>query len=202
MDYNTARKKLILPEYGRHIHQMVDQIKAEQDQEKRNKLAKAVIEIMGNLNPHLRDIPDFKHMLWDHIFIMSDFDLDIESPYPIPVREKIFEKPKKLPYPNKKIRFKHYGRTLEELVVAATGFEEGPEKDLLYTILANHMKKTYLQWNRDSVTDDLIFNDINKLSNGKLTKPEGLVLTEIKDIIVAKPRKKKPERPDKKRYRN
>ena len=202
MDYNTTRSKLILPEYGRHIHKMVDHILANEDRDERNRLARAVIEIMGSMNPHLRDVPDFKHKLWDHLYIMADFDIDIDSPYPKPEREKIFEKPQILPYPNKNIRFKHYGKILENMVIAATSFEEGQEKNLLYEILANHMKKTYLTWNRDSVTDDVIFDDIRNLSNGRLTPPAGLELTETKDIVVSKPRKKTPDRPVRRKYKN
>lgn len=202
MDYNTNREKIIIPEYGRNIHKMVNHIKTKSEKSERNHLARVVIDIMGNMNPHLRDIPDFKHKLWDHIFIMADFDIDIDSPYPVPTREVIFERPKKLAYPNAKIRLKHYGRTTENMLIAASSFEDGKEKDTLYEILANHMKKTYLLWNRDSVTDDIIFNDIKKLSNNQLTTPEGLKLTETKDIIVNKPRRKKTDRPEKRRYKN
>ncbi len=194
MDYNTDRNKIILPEYGRNIHKMVDYLKTVEDLEKRNKMANIVIGIMGNMNPHLRDISDFKHKLWDHLFIMADFDLDIESPYPIPTRETMSEKPKRVPYPENNIRFKHYGKTIENMVKRTADFEDGEKKDALIVILANHMKKNYLAWNRDSVTDALIFRDLDILSKGRLKIPEGLVLTETKEIIAHKPRKKKSSR--------
>ena len=116
MDYNTQRKKLALPEYGRHIQQMVDYIASVEDRDERNRLAKSLVAIMGNLNPHLRAINDFKHKLWDHLFIMSDFKLDIDSPYPIPSLEQYNEKPRKVPYPGNPIKFKHYGRVIEMMI--------------------------------------------------------------------------------------
>ncbi len=194
MDYNTDRKKIILPEYGRNIHKMVDYLKTIEDSEKRNKMANIVIGIMGNMNPHLRDISDFKHKLWDHLFIMADFNLDIESPYPIPTRETMSEKPNRVLYPSNNIRFKHYGKTVENMVASIVEFEDGEKKNSLIVIMANHMKKNYLSWNRESVTDALIFRDLEILSKGKLKIPEGLVLTETKDIISHKPKRKKSNR--------
>ncbi|MEA3443500.1 MAG: DUF4290 domain-containing protein [Bacteroidota bacterium] len=191
MDYNTERKKLVLPEYGRNIQKMVDHIKTIEDRELRIVAAKQVITVMGNKNPHLRDIPDFKHKLWDHIYIMADFDLDIDSPYPIPVRETFQEKPQKLEYPGKKIRFKHYGKTLENMILAAIEFEDGSKKDLLVEVLANHMKKSFLFWNSDSISDENIFNDLKILSKGKLQPKEGLKLLETKDILGPRHKKKK-----------
>ncbi|HPV57222.1 MAG TPA: DUF4290 domain-containing protein, partial [Tenuifilaceae bacterium] len=149
MDYNTQRKKLVLPEYGRHIQQMVDYIAGIEDRDERNRLAKALIGIMGNLNPHLRDINDFKHKLWDHLFIMSDFKLDIDSPYPIPSLEEYMEKPQQIPYPNNPIKYKHYGRVIELMIEKAIEMEEGQEKDALKQLIANQMKKANIAWNKD-----------------------------------------------------
>ncbi|HNV53415.1 MAG TPA: DUF4290 domain-containing protein, partial [Tenuifilaceae bacterium] len=154
MDYNTQRKKLVLPEYGRHIQQMVDYIAGIEDRDERNRLAKALIGIMGNLNPHLRDINDFKHKLWDHLFIMSDFKLDIDSPYPIPSLEEYMEKPQQIPYPNNPIKYKHYGRVIELMIEKAIEMEEGQEKDALKQLIANQMKKANIAWNKDSVIDE------------------------------------------------
>ena len=195
MDYNTERKKMVLPEYGRNIQRMVDHIKTIEDRDQRNSAVRDVISIMGNMNPHLRDIPDFKHKLWDHIFIMADFDLDIESPYPIPERETFQEKPRKLEYPAKKIRFKHYGKTLENMVKEAIEFEDGPKKELLVEVLANHMKKSYLTWNRDSVSDESIFNDLRIISKGQLVPREDLKLIETKDALGPRQKKKKHSKP-------
>lgn len=182
MDYNTQRSKLSLPEYGRHIQQMVDHIAGIEDRDERNRLARSLIGIMGNLNPHLRDINDFKHKLWDHLFIMSDFKLDIDSPYPIPSVEQYQEKPKQIPYPNNPIKYKHYGRVIELIIEKAIAMEEGPEKEALKQMIANQMKKANIAWNKDSVLDEDIFRDMKTLSDGALTMAPGLKLVESRDF--------------------
>jgi len=182
MDYNTQRKKLSLPEYGRHIQQMVDHIAGIEDRDERNRLARSLIGIMGNLNPHLRDINDLKHKLWDHLFIMSDFKLDIDSPYPIPSVEQYQEKPKQIPYPNNPIKYKHYGRVIELIIEKAIAMEEGPEKEALKQMIANQMKKANIAWNKDSVLDEDIFRDMKTLSDGALTMAPGLKLVESRDF--------------------
>ncbi len=164
MDYNTSRKKLNLPEYGRNIHQMVDHLSTVEDRDERNRLARVLIGIMGNMNPHLRDVNDFKHKLWDHLFIMSDFKIDIDSPYPIPNLETYQEKPKTVPYPTQPITFKHYGRSIELMIQKAIEMEEGQQKEALTQLIANHMKKAYLMWNKDSVSDDDVIKDFARLS--------------------------------------
>ena len=189
MDYNTQRKKLALPEYGRHIQQMVDYIASVEDREERNRLAKSLVAIMGNLNPHLRDINDFKHKLWDHLFIMSDFKLDIDSPYPIPSLEQYNEKPRRVPYPGNPIKFKHYGRIIEMMIEKAVAMEEGPEKDALKQLIANQMKKANITWNKESVSDDDIFRDMQTLSNGMLVMAPGSKLVDNKEF-KNKPRTK------------
>ncbi len=188
---------MVLPEYGRNIQRMVDHLKTIENKADRNNAAKVIISIMGNMNPHLRDISDFKHKLWDHIYIMSDFDLDIDSPYPMPERQKLMEKPRKLEYPAQRIRFMHYGKTLEDMIQKAAEFDDGPEKELLTEVLANHMKKSYLTWNRDSVSDDNIFHNLKLLSNGKLQPKEDLKLIDARDVISSKPKKKKHSRANK-----
>lgn len=189
MDYNTQRKKLALPEYGRHIQQMVDYIASVEDRDERNRLAKSLVAIMGNLNPHLRDINDFKHKLWDHLFIMSDFKLDIDSPYPIPSVEQYNEKPRRVPYPGNPIKFKHYGRIIEMMIEKAVAIEEGPEKDALKQLIANQMKKANITWNKESVSDDDIFRDMQTLSNGMLVMAPGSKLVDNKEF-KNKPRTK------------
>jgi hypothetical protein len=189
MDYNTQRKKLALPEYGRHIQQMVDYIASVEDRDERNRLAKSLVAIMGNLNPHLRDINDFKHKLWDHLFIMSDFKLDIDSPYTIPSVEQYNEKPRRVPYPGNPIKFKHYGRIIEMMIEKAVAMEEGPEKDALKQLIANQMKKANITWNKESVSDDDIFRDMQTLSNGMLVMAPGSKLVDNKEF-KNKPRTK------------
>ena len=189
-DYNTSRGKLILPEYGRNIQKMVEHIMATEDRDDRNRLAQAVIIIMGNMNPHLRDINDFKHKLWDHLAIMSDFQLDIDYPYEIPRPEEFTEKPRRVSYNNQNIRYRHYGHIVESLIEEAVKLPPGDDKDTLTKLIANHMKKSYLSWNRDSVTDEIIFNDLFELSGKRLNVKEGLRLSDQKDFQKGKQRKR------------
>jgi len=197
MDYNTSRRGLVLPEYGRNIQRMVNYVKTIEDSEERNRLAKAIIQIMGTMNPHLRDVADFKHKLWDHLAIIADFELDVESPYPKPSREEIYQKPVRMKYLHSDdIRFKHYGRVLEEMIAKAITFEEGEEKNYLIEVILNQIKKSFLTWNRDSVNDELIFHDLMILSKNRLKIPEGLKLKETRDIVV------KPQNPVKKTQQN
>ncbi|MFH2141017.1 MAG: DUF4290 domain-containing protein [Bacteroidota bacterium] len=191
MDYNTQRKKLFLPEYGRHIQKMVDHVKSIEDREERNKLAKELIAIMGNLNPHFRDVADFKHKLWDHLLIMSDFDLDIDFPYEVIKKEVLTEKPRKIAYAIGEVKLKHYGRNLEKFIDYAANKEEGEEKQLLIAAIANHMKKSYLMWNKEAVLDQVIFDDIKKLSQGRISVDSTLKLNEVRDILA---RNKKPKK--------
>jgi len=185
-DYNTSRPRLILPEYGRNIQKMVDYIITIADPEERNRLAQAVIIIMGNMNPHLRDINDFKHKLWDHLAIMSNFQLDIDYPYEIPQAEEFTEKPRRVSYNNSDIRYRHYGSIVENLIREAIKLPEGEDKDTLIRLIANHMKKSYLTWNRESVTDEIIFMDLYELSGRRLNIKEGTKLSDQKDFQKGK----------------
>jgi hypothetical protein len=197
MDYNSSRKHLILPEYGRNIHKMVDFALTVEDKDERNRVAKSIIAIMGNMYPHLRDVSDFRHKLWDHLAIMSDFNLDIDSQYDAPTREKLAEKPERLPYSNKRIKYRHYGRTVETLIAKAIEIEDPKEKDALLLMIANHMKKSFLNWNKDSVPDEKIFKDIIELSKKQLEIPEGFRLSEVRERdYVQKSKKKKNPRSD------
>ena len=183
-DYNTSRKKLILPEYGRNVHKMVDHAIGIEDREERNKAARTLIGIMGNLNPHLRDVGDFKHKLWDHLAIISDFKLDIDSPYDKPEPSKLAEKPAPIPYAQESIRFKHYGKYIHMMISKAIEMEEGEERSVLIKMLANHMKKSYLTWNRENVSDEQIFADLLTLSNGNINlQPETFKLSETREIL-------------------
>ena len=190
-DYNSSRNKLILPEYGRNIQKMVNHLKTIEDRDERNKAAKTVIGVMGNLNPHLRDVNDFKHKLWDHLAIISDFDLDIDSPYEWPERESLQSKPEKVPYSQHAIRKKHYGRSIVLMIDKAVELEPGEEKEDLVKMIAYHMKKSYLTWNREAVSDEMIFLDMKNLSGGKLEVNKDLKLPETKDILAKNRSKKK-----------
>jgi len=191
MEYNTNREKLILPEYGRNIQKLIEYIITVEDKEERNKLAIGIITIMGSMYPHLRDIPEFKHKLWNHLAIMSDFKLDIDSPYPPPSIESLSELPEKIPYQSNKIKYKHYGKTLEYLIDAAVKMEEGEEKNALIELTANHMKKSYLNWNKDSVNDEKIFSDLEELSGGKISlNNNNIRLRETREILSRKNHKR------------
>jgi hypothetical protein len=190
-DYNTQRKRMALPEYGRNVQKMVDHIKTIEDRDERNRAAKTIIQIMGNLNPHLRDIGDFKHKLWDHLALIADFELDIDAPFPPPEASKFNEKPKQVPYKQGDIRFLHYGRIIELLIDAASGMEEGEEKEYLTTLIVNQMKKSYITWNRGQVADEVIIGDMKMLSGGKLKMTEGVKILEIRELIP--PVRRKPQ---------
>jgi hypothetical protein len=187
MNYNTSRPKMIIPEYGRHIQKLIDHAISLEVKEKRNEMANAIIDVMGQLNPHLRDVEDFKHKLWDHLFIMSDFKLDVDSPYPKPNAESFLEKPNKMEYPDGKIRFKHYGKGVEDLINVATEMEEGEKKDALLLSIANLMKKHYLSWSRNSVDDKQILSDLKRISRGKIELKEDLELIDTKEISTRNP---------------
>ncbi|NCT19074.1 MAG: DUF4290 domain-containing protein [Flavobacteriaceae bacterium CG_4_8_14_3_um_filter_34_10] len=168
LEYNTERPKLIIPEYGRHIQKMVQYAITFEDREERNKIVKSIIAVMGNLNPHLRDVPDFQPMLWDQLFIISDFKLDVDSPFPIPKREMLEERPEPLKYPQNFPKYRFYGNNIKRMIDVAVGWEESEKKDALILTIANHMKKSFLSWNKDSVEDDVIFKHLLELSNGKI----------------------------------
>lgn len=184
MKYNTARPKMIIPEYGRHIQDLVNHATELENKEERNEMVRAIIDVMGQLNPHLRDVSDFTHKLWDHVYIMSDFKLDIDSPYPKPEPEHFQSKPRKMPYPEDKIRFKHYGKGVENLVAKAVEMEDGEEKDALILSIANLMKKHYLSWSRNAVDDRIIWLDLNKIARGKLSFDENAQLISTKEIVT------------------
>ena len=188
LEYNTERTKLIIPEYGRHVHQMIDQAVALKDKDERNKMAKAIIGVMGNLNPHLRDVPDFKHKLWAQLFIMSNFELDADSPFEKPSKEVyVNAKPNKLEYPQSFPKYRFYGNNIKKMIDIAMSWEEGDLKDKLIANIANHMKKCFLNWNKDTVEDKVIFDHLADLSNGALKVPESkLPLTDSSEFLKNK----------------
>jgi len=192
MDYNTKRKKLPMPEYGRNIQNMVDYLMTIEDRTKRNQMAQAVIDVMGNLYPYLRDVAEYKHKLWDHIAIMTDFKLDIDYPYEPPSPDLLHEKPKRVPYNQQDIKLKHYGLITKKLIEAAIEME-GEEQRILIEQVANQMKKLYMAWNKDSVEDEKIFMDLEEISENKLKVPRDIKLTDAK-IASPTPTKKKKKK--------
>lgn len=175
MEYNTARTKLLLPEYGRNVQNMITHAMEIADREERNRAAQAIIEVMGQLNPHLRDVDDYRHKLWAHLFIMSDFQLEVDSPYEIPKKESLEEKPEIMPYPKSKIRFGHYGQYSQKILEAAIE-EVTDEKERAYLTKAmgNFMKKQFLRHNNTAVENQVIADQLGELSKGqlKLENPE------------------------------
>ena len=191
MEYNSQRSKMSISEYGRNIQKMIEQIMSIEDRVERNHQARAIINVMGQLNPHLRDVNDFKHKLWDHLFIMSDFKLDVDSPYPIPSAQSLARKPEQLGYASNHITYKHYGRHIEKIIEKACELEDAPEKTALIKLIANHLKKSYLTWNRDAVSDEEIAAHLQQLSKGKLTLDENVKLTQPPEQVNPSKVKKK-----------
>jgi len=169
MEYNTLQKKMIMPEYGRHVHIMVQHAIQIKDRDQRNAAAQTIVGVMGNLMPHLREIPDFKHKLWDHLFIISDFKLDIDAPYPPPSRAEMVEKPNTVPYPQSHIRQKHYGKILVDMIRETGKLPDCPQRDQLIQQLATQMRKSYIAWNRSEINNEQIVQDIWDISDGKIT---------------------------------
>ncbi len=183
MEYNTGRNLLAIREYGRNIQKMVDYVLTVEDREKRTQLSNSIIKVMSQISPMNRDNSDYTHKLWDHLYIMSDFKLEVDSPFPAPERFILEKKPTPLTYPKNKIKFKPYGKTIELMIKKASLMEEGAEKHAFVESIANHLKKQYLNWNRDSVNDELIIDHLEILSEGKLKLRENFKLTKTHEII-------------------
>lgn len=181
LDYNTSREKLAMPEYGRNVLKMVEELKTTEDREKRNNQAKAIIKVMELLNPQVHSQENFEHKLWDHLYIIAGFDLDIDAPYPCPVEEEFKTKPVPIPMKGTKIKAAHYGRNIEKMIDLVAEEPEGEIKNTLIRSLAIYMRQQYLIWNKDSVADETIFKDIEKLSAGKLVVPEGISLSKLSE---------------------
>ena len=181
MEYNTTRGKLILPEYGRNVQNMIAHAMEISDRKERNRAAQAIIEVMGQLNPHLRDVDDFRHKLWTHLFVMSDFNLEVDSPYEIPKAESLQEKPKLMAYPKSKIRYGHYGKYTQEILESAKEITKADERDYLKNSMANFMKKQFLSHNNDTVENHVIADQLKELSKGELVleNPDELMNTNV-----------------------
>ena len=204
LQYNNERSQLAIPEYGRHIHKMIQQVMAEDDKEQRNKQAQAIIGIMGNLNPHLRDVADFQHKLWDQLFIMSEFNLDVDAPFPKPSAEVLAAPPTPLAYPQSYPKYRFYGNNIKGMIDVLVNWEEGELKEALVYVIANHMKKCFLNWNKDTVEDRVIFDHLAELSDGKIIlSDKDEVLTESENLIrMSNKRFGKGGRSKHKKYRN
>ena len=195
MEYNTQRKKMELPEYGRSVQNMVDHALTIEDREERQRCANTIINIMGGMFPHLRDVPDFKHKLWDHLAITADFKLDIDYPFDIVKKEDLVVKPEQLEYPNGAFRYRHYGRFLEGMVKKAIEIEDEEEKKQLINLLAIQMKKDLNNWNKEGIEDQKIVDDLREYSNGAIDlKVEDLRLGESRGNNNSQQRKQNFQR--------
>ena len=183
MKYNTARDHLVLPEYGRNVQKMVDHATTIQNKEERNKCVKTIIEFMGQMNPQLRDLKEFNHKLWDDLFIISKFQLEADSPYPLPEPKKMDERPEKMPYPKNKIKFPFYGAALENMISYAVNQNEGRDKEIMTGMIANHMKKSFLLFNKHSVSNDTIILHLKQLSDNKLILPKDFEFIRSSSVI-------------------
>lgn len=180
MRYNTQKTKLTMPEYGRNIQNMVNHCVGIEDPQERKICAYSLIDVMGNMFPHLRDVNNFKHILWDHLAIMSDFKLDIEYPYEVIKKEELYSAPGKIEYSRPTMKYRHYGKIMERIIDIATKMEDDDKKMQLMKMIASQMKKSYVQWNKD-VDDQKIFEDLSDLSGGKLKLTrEDYVIPEVK----------------------
>ena len=180
MKYNTQERRLPMPEYGRGIQNMVDHALTIENREERQRCANSIIKIMGNMYPLLRDLPDFKHKLWDHLAIMADFKLDIDYPYEVVKPSTLTDKPAQIPYPTGRIRYRHYGYFLEELIKKVLEMPEGEEKAQLIHLIAIQMRKNFITWNKDSVEIQKLISDLANYINGAiLLKEEDLEINEL-----------------------
>ncbi|QOR74674.1 DUF4290 domain-containing protein [Cruoricaptor ignavus] len=168
MEYNTSRNALRLPEYGRTVQELVERLKQLPTKEERNEMAEGIVEFLGQRNPQLRDEENYRHKLWDHLFILADYDLDVDAPYPAPSKEQLLEKPKKMEYPKLEGEYKFYGKSIGQLIDKAIALENGEEKEALIQVIANNMKKSYNIYNKEHVTDEVIFRHLKDLSGNRL----------------------------------
>lgn len=181
MEYNTTRNFLVMAEYGRNIQKMVEYLLTIEDKEKRQQNAMVVIELMGTLNPHLRNVEDFRHKLWDHLFLISDFKLQVDSPYPIPTRESLKTKPERLPYPKRHPAHRHFGKNLEMVIDKALKENDDDKREGFTQCIGNYMKLAYNNWHKESVHDDMVRGELAAITNGKLNFLNNYVLQSHND---------------------
>ncbi len=191
MEYNTTRNQMVIREYGRNIQKMIEYTLTIEDREKRTQMAKQIINVMAQMNPQTRDVSDARHKLWDHLHIISGYKLDVDSPFPPPSPQEISRRPERLSYHRPSdLQFRYYGRNISLIIEKAIEKEDGDEKQALTRTIANHLKKSYLSWNRESVTDELIAEHLSLLSGGKLKLSDDDKLSNTSDILARNKKKK------------
>lgn len=173
MEYNTTRDKLLIPEYGRNVQKMVTYMMAIPERDKRTRYAEMIIDLMATLNPGLKIMEDYKHKLWDHLYVISDFKLDVDSPFPAPSREEMFRKPDPLPYPQTKVKVRHFGKNLNSLIERTLAETDEDKRKNLTQLIGYYMKLSYINWHREPVHDDMIKNELSVLTEGKLQYEQG-----------------------------
>jgi hypothetical protein len=203
MEYNTNLAPIIVPEYGRNIQRMINFACRVENKEERNLIARSIVKVMGQVNSQYKDAEDFVQKQWDHLFIISDFKLDVDSPYPRPEKEQLQKRPKKLEYPLSKIKYRHYGNAVEKFIKKASAMEQGEEKDSFTYYIANVMKKNYLMFNRETVNDELIIKQLRELSGNQLTLKEEFKLKPSNELVpeAARPNNFPKKKKNKKNYR-
>ncbi|MFT6746627.1 MAG: hypothetical protein ACJAZ2_000971 [Glaciecola sp.] len=203
MEYNTTLPEIVVPEYGRNIQRMINFACRVEDRDERNLIARSIVKVMGQVNSQYKDSEDFVQKQWDHLFIISDFKLDVDSPYPIPEKEQLQKRPKRLEYPKQRIKYRHYGHSVEQFIQKASIMDEGEEKDAFTYYIANVMKKNYLMFNRETVSDELIIKQLGELSEGKLTLNDEFQLKSSGDLapVAARPTNFPKKKKNKKNYR-
>ena len=187
LKYNTQKRRLQLPEYGRNVQKMIDYVKSIPDRDERNRQARAVIDVMETVNPQVHLQEDYEHKLWDHMYIISGFDLDVDSPYPAPKPEELNTPPVDIKVRRTPVKIAHYGKNIENIINLVADKEDGEEKDAMIRSIAMYMRQQYLIWNKDSVSDDTIFSDLVKLSDGRIKIPEGMHLGRIQNDQYGRP---------------
>jgi hypothetical protein len=190
MEYNTQKSKLIIAEYGRNLQQMAIDCANIDDKALRTRTAEFIVNVMAQMNPKVKESGDYRQKLWDHLYIMSDFKLDVDSPYPPPSREILLFTRKPIKYQQGNIRYRHYGKNIELIIEKAVTYEEGPEKEALIKTIANHLKKSYLNWNRNSVDDEVILKNLSDLSSNRLHLSEEHKLSHTNEILARNKKKK------------
>lgn len=185
LEYNTQRSQLPIPEYGRNVQRMVDHCMEMEDREQRTRAAKAIIQVIGRLNPQLRNSDNFERTLWDHLWIMSNMKLDVDAPYPMPTAAELESKPERVPYPQTTIKYGHYGKMVQRMIDQCATMADGEQREAYTAVIANHMKKQFLTWNRDTVPDPVILKDLADLSKGKLRMKPDAQLAATADLLRA-----------------
>ncbi len=196
MQYNTQKSPLIIPEYGRNVHTMIGHLKTIKDKKERTQFSEAIIEVMSQLNPnHGVDKDEYQHKLWDQLFIMGNYDLDIDSPYQVPNREQLFKKPNQLQYHAELRKDRYYGKIIQDLIDEVKDWEEGDKKQAIALQIADQMKKNFIDWNKENVEDDKILDDLKRLSDGKITLNDpSLMIQNYMRTVENNPKKGKRKR--------